>query len=442
MSHTNKKLGWAIVAALSMAAPSSVFATNGYFAHGYGTKNKGLAGAGAALPQDALQAATNPAGMVFLGNRLDLGVGLFSPIREYTASGASGPVAPPAFNLENGTYESDNELFFIPHLGYNKMLDDKSSVGVTVYGNGGMNTEYPASSSPSGLGTYYGGTAGVDLAQLFLAATYARKVMDNVALGVSGIFAYQRFEAQGLGSFAPFSTDPTKLSNNGYDDSTGGGLKVGGQFNAGMLNLGASYQTKMSMSKFDKYAGLFAEGGDFDIPATWTLGAALNLNPSNAVLFDVQRIEYSDVKAVGNTFNPSMQTCAGTVFGGGSAASSSSCLGGSDGAGFGWEDMTVYKLGYQLKASDTLVWRLGYSRTDQPIRSSEVLFNILAPGVIEQHYTTGLTWSTGKSSELNLSLMYAPEKTVSGPNPLAAGGQTIDLAMKQYEFELSYGWKF
>ena len=34
-------------------ASGSAFATNGYFAHGYGTKNKALAGAGAALPQDA-----------------------------------------------------------------------------------------------------------------------------------------------------------------------------------------------------------------------------------------------------------------------------------------------------------------------------------------------------------------------------------------------------
>ena len=32
-------------------------ATNGYFAHGYGTKNKGLAGGGVALPQDSMIAA-------------------------------------------------------------------------------------------------------------------------------------------------------------------------------------------------------------------------------------------------------------------------------------------------------------------------------------------------------------------------------------------------
>ena len=54
-------------------------ATNGYFAHGYSTKEKGLAGAGTAYSQDAMAAATNPAGMAFVGERLDVGAAFFSP---------------------------------------------------------------------------------------------------------------------------------------------------------------------------------------------------------------------------------------------------------------------------------------------------------------------------------------------------------------------------
>ena len=66
--------------------PVSTLATNGYFSHGYGTKNKGLAGGGIALPQDAMIAATNPAGMAFVGDRMDAGISLFSPMRSYSAS--------------------------------------------------------------------------------------------------------------------------------------------------------------------------------------------------------------------------------------------------------------------------------------------------------------------------------------------------------------------
>ncbi len=42
---------------------TSALATNGYFSHGWGTKSKAMAGVAAALPQDTLVSATNPAGM-------------------------------------------------------------------------------------------------------------------------------------------------------------------------------------------------------------------------------------------------------------------------------------------------------------------------------------------------------------------------------------------
>lgn len=37
---------------------------------------------------------------------------------------------------------SDNELFFIPGIAYSRHIDAHSSWGVTVYGNGGLSTEY------------------------------------------------------------------------------------------------------------------------------------------------------------------------------------------------------------------------------------------------------------------------------------------------------------
>ncbi len=438
MTMAKNRLWLAVVAAVGLSVPTSVLATNGYFAHGYGTKNKGMAGAGAALPQDALAAATNPAGMVLVGDRLDIGVGAFSPIREYTASGAGGPLPPPAFNLANGTVESDNELFFIPHLGYNTMLSPNSSFGVTIYGNGGMNTDYPAAKTGLGMGTFFsGGATGVDLMQLFVAPTYAYKFAPNSSVGASAILAYQRFEAFGLQNFAGFSTSPSNLSNNGYDSSTGFGGKVGAQFDVGGgVTLAASYQTKISMGEFDKYKGLFAEQGGFDIPATATIGAAFQVAPDHTLVLDVQQIYYSDVDSIGNSFLPAMGLCGLGI------SPATNCLGASSGAGFGWEDMTVLKLGYQWKANPTWTFRAGYSKGDQPIPSSEVLFNILAPAVIEQHYTAGFTWTLDKKSELNFAAMYAPSKSVSGPNPLAAGSQTIELEMKQYEFEISYGMKF
>lgn len=413
-----------VALAVAAAVPMTAHATNGYFSHGYGTKSKGMAGAGVALPQDAMAAATNPAGMVWVGDRYDLGAALFSPRREYTVSGNPSP--PPAFGLSPGTVESDSDYFLIPHFGANWMLGADSAVGVAVYGNGGMNTDYPGSAN-GGAGTYYGGPAGVDLMQLFVTPTYSRKINDTASWGVGLILAAQSFEARGLSAFGPYSSDSSNLTDNDHDLSYGAGLRLGiqGEVAPG-LQLGAAYTSEIAMSELDDYKGLFAEQGDFDIPASATIGLAWDATANSTLTFDIQRIWYSKVRSIANPLLPNLQT---------------SQLGNDGGAGFGWEDMTIYKLGYQWQTGNDWTWRVGVSHGDQPIPDSEVLFNILAPGVIETHFTFGFTKAVGKSNEFSMAFMYAPSETVSGPNPLSPG-QTIELEMKQFEVEASWAWTF
>ncbi len=458
MSSKTRSLALAAAFAAAAAAPSA-FATYGYFSHGYSLKEKSLAGAGIALPQDSIASANNPAGMVVVGNRLDVGAALFSPIREYTVTGGpSAMCAGPSctFSVGPQSIESDNNLFLIPHFGYNKMLDADSSVGISIYANGGMNTRYdggtatffippPGPGFVTAPGTYGGGLfgnskTGVDLAQLFFNVSYARKLNANNSVGVSGVLAYQLFEARGLGAFAPFSSDPSKLTDNQHDNSTGFGLKVGwlGQITPA-VSLAAQYQSKINMSEFGEYKGLFAGKGDFDIPPTATVGLAVKTTPTSYLAVDITKIWYSKVDSVGNPIEPLMTSCVPNFTGG--PATGSGCLGASGGAGFGWRDMTIYKLGYQWETSPDWTWRVGYGTGKQPIPSSEVLFNILAPGVVEDHVTFGFTKKTGSSSELTFAAMFAPSTTVKGPNPFDPA-QTIELQMKQYEVGASWGKRF
>ncbi|MFW2374475.1 MAG: OmpP1/FadL family transporter [Gammaproteobacteria bacterium] len=419
MSCGFKKSLLSITVAGLLIAPAA-HATNGYFAHGYSMKEKALAGAGAAYSQDTLASANNPAGMVDVGDRMDVGAAIFAPSRQYTAG---NPGIAATFPLSPGTYESSHDYFLIPSFGWNMMLDETSSFGVAAYGNGGMNSNYP---NVPGPGTFGAGTAGVNLAQLFINMSYAKKINDKHALGASLIFAYQQFKADGLASLAGFSSDPNKLSNNGDDTSMGFGAKFGWQGQvAPSVALGASYQTKMSMSEFDDYAGLFAEGGDFDIPAVLNLGVAWDINDKSKLLVDVQTIYYSGVASISN---PISKLAPGN-------------LGTDDGAGFGWDDMTVVKVGYEWMMQSDMTWRVGLSNGSQPIPESEVLFNILAPGVIETHLTFGFTKPLDANSELDFAFMYAPSNDVSGVNP-QGDGQTIELEMDQIELGLSYAKKF
>ncbi len=398
-------------------------ATNGYFSIAYGTKYKGLGGAGVALNLSPMAAATNPGAMTFVGKSYYVGLTLFNPNRSYTVTGTPSGF-PDTFPLTPGTVESGSTLFFIPALAANWMINETTSFGLTIYGNGGMNTNYDTKVFDSPFAPVTAPT-GVDLSQLFIAPTLSMSFAEKHGVGVTAIIAYQRFKAEGMQAFGGFTSDPTKLTNNDYSSSTGFGFRVGylGKL-SDMFSVGAAYQSKISMGAFDEYAGLFAGQGNFDIPSNWTAGIALSPNEALTVAFDMQQINYSEVVSISNPMLPNLMQAP---------------LGDDNGAGFGWQDMTIYKIGVQYATGDVWTWRGGFSFTDQPIPASEVMFNILAPGVTSKHLTLGFTRAMSEGKALNLAIVRAFEGSVSGPNPMEAPGQqTIELRMDQWEFEVSF----
>jgi long-chain fatty acid transport protein len=401
-----------LIATGLLTAPA--MATNGYFADGYGTQHKGLAGAGAALALSSLSTATNPASAAFLGDELELDLAYFNPNRDYQVSGKPSGY-PGTFGLTPGQVNSRSSAFLEPSLGANWRPTERSAFNLALYGNGGMNTNYH---SP----TFGSSPTGVNLVQVFLAPTYAFKVTEHQAFGVTPLLAYQQIKVYGLGAFASYSADGADLSDRGTDTATGLGLRVGYQGELGpRLRLGASYQTRTTFSDFKKYQGLFAKQGNFDIPSSWTLGAAVRAGAGVTFVLDVQRINYSEVDSTGNPLLPNLETAA---------------LGSNGGAGFGWRNVTVYKFGTQWQATPLWTLRAGYSNGQQPIPSSQVLFNILAPAVIEQHFAVGATRRIGTRWDTSLAVTRALSHSVTGPNPLEAPGQqTITLRMDEWDVE-------
>ena len=80
-SFNSTNVGEALLAAIP------VMATNGYFAHGYGLKAKGMGGVATAMAEDSFGGANNPASMVWVGTRLDLGLDWFRPERSADRTG-------------------------------------------------------------------------------------------------------------------------------------------------------------------------------------------------------------------------------------------------------------------------------------------------------------------------------------------------------------------
>ncbi|HEY5644035.1 MAG TPA: outer membrane protein transport protein [Woeseiaceae bacterium] len=464
---TVSRLTACALAAGTLFISSAALATNGYFTHGVGAESKGMAGTGVGsnAAQGAIISATNPALSVFADDKWEVGLGIFSPMRSYTASPSLVNGSFGAFTIGEGSFDSGSEWFPIPYVAKKWTFNNGNALSAVFYGRGGMNTDWedPNASAffdPTGQGglgvqfpgTFGGGKAGVDLSQAFLMVSYAGRTSDRFAWGIGPVFAVQMFEANGLASFAPFTKTfadcfilqapgtcdptPTSLTNNGHDLSTGFGFAGGIWFGLNdYVSAGLAYQSKMSMGEFDDYSDLFAEGGGFDIPSSLKFGLSFQGSNNARLNLDVEHTQFSEVNSVGNP----MANIAGCPTAGLGGTDFESCLGGGNGAGFGWDDMTTYKVGVEIQASETSTWRFGYSYGEQPIQSADVLFNILAPGVMEQHFTLGMTRATQSGGAWTFSLMYAPSKSITGVN-MFDPTQTIELEMKQLEFEVAYLW--
>jgi long-chain fatty acid transport protein len=304
------------------------------------------------------------------------------------------------------------------------MIGSDMSVGVSVFGNGGMNSKYgPIPVFNSGVPN-----TGIDLVQLFISPTIAKKINENHSVGASLNFAYQRFEAYGIGNFAGATPSGTAdfLSDVGFDDSFGVGIRLGwtGKLSP-TVTMGATYQSRTRMSKFDKYRELFAEQGDFDIPENFGVGLAIQANPNTTIALDLVRINYGDVKSVSN---PISLLANG--------------LGCANCAGFGWDDQTVFKIGVSHNVSDNLTVRAGYNHGSGVIPNTEVAFNILAPATVENHLTLGATWKLKSGAELSGYYMHAFSNSISGATPQLGGpGINSTIKMNQNAIGIAYGWK-
>jgi long-chain fatty acid transport protein len=400
------------LAVAAVLASSNARATDGYFLNGIGARSKALGGAGVADGKDATSAALNPAGIVHADNEADLSASLFLPFREATIAGV--------------TVESDRNAFILPNLAINwKTLGNPyfDAVTLSLSGNGGMNTTYSANALGSGV--FGAGKAGVDLQQMLLSLAFAKK-FGNVSVGVAPVVALQIFKASGLSSFGGFSSDASSLSDRGKEHELGGGLRGGIEWAVlPTFRVGVAGSTPIWTNSFTRYSGLFADGGNFDIPANIQAGIAVDVSPTITLLVDYRRIWFSETRSVGN---PS------TVLG-------TNLLGTTNGPGFGWNDVDVVKAGVEWNYSPKLTLRAGYSYNTQPVNSRDVQLNILAPAVVQHHITGGFAYRWSDSLDLELAGVYAPREHVSGLG-LNPPGLPIDLSMQQFEVTAGFKYRF
>lgn len=446
-----KKLSGLMIA-IGLIAPMAAHATNGMYMIGAGAKATAMGGAGVAYPQDGMAAAYNPALMTEVnGPRFDATLELFRPPRSVLHD-AGAPFG-------DTDARSQDDVFPIPAAGV--VFSDPGgmmALGGAVVG-AGLGTNYPQEEgqffNPTGPIEAYK-KVGVFLMQMQILPSFAYRVNDQHSVGASLVVAAQTFKAFGLEAFGPlgYTQDSTSLTNNGHDWSFGAGLRIGwlGSFlQDKRLRLGVNYAPRVKMQKFNRYKGLFANHGEFNIPETITAGLAYKLTPKSTIAFDVQRIMWHDVPSIGNPGplasdpNAFFPLCADAA----TEPEKDPCrTGGERGLGFGWTNQTVYKLGMDYKYTPDMIFRAGINYGKSPIPEDQVLFNMLAPATTEWHLAFGVTLGLDSSSDITLTVMHAFENTIKGPTafPPQPGtivqGSNASISMSQTSIGVAYGAKF
>jgi len=413
MKKNKLKLIAALVCAVGVASPASVFATNGMFLIGTGAKARSMGGVGITMTHDVFTTTANPATMTQIeGNRFDIGADIFTAPAESTLGQGANKYTvksePKDMTLTTG-------IFVMPAMGATWNKGDLS-YGITMVPVGGGGSRYDfnlyncANSTPNNCND----TLGVSLMVLDINPTVAMKLDENNSVGATLIIGMQLFKAWGLQKFTQFTTtqnDTAKLTNEGHDVAYGAGLRLGwlGNFMQNKLALGAAYTSQTYMTKFDKYTDLFAEQGRLNTPGNIGIGASYIVDDKITVAMDINYIMYEDVAAIGNV-GPDPR---GTIF---PVDRATNALGRDEGLGFGWDNQTVYKLGLIYQYDPMWTLRAGWNYAKSPINEeTDILFSLVAPAIVQNHLTMGATYQLDTDMELSFSYVHAFEFEQYGP---------------------------
>jgi long-chain fatty acid transport protein len=407
-----------IVAALLICFPMTLFALNGGVEIGVGAKSKGMGGVGIALPQDAFASAFNPAALFCVGNRIDLGVGytdiggrnaFYSRSTGSIDHRISGPVTSP-------------ELWF-PEFAISKRCGCNHAIGFAAFVKGGISTKYDHK-------IYFnpgeGSHARFDAYTIFLTPSWSYQINSCFAFGIAlnGIIQRHRNNV----NYGNMSVGPN-LPNGQYVGQGRVGLSGGVNLRLGILmmptsnlRIGLTYQSHPLMSKMKEYAGQWPRSSYWDWPAEMGIGGAYHFCDCLLLSVDWNYFPWSKTAIYGNrTFNPLGKA--------GSAA----------GAGLGWVDQTIWKIGVAWTPRKWLTVRAGYNFGNSPAVPQENYINPLSLACVENHATVGASLRSC-IGEITIYYYHGFQKTLLGQGPsYLPSGAGSDVAAFHNGFGIAYG---
>ncbi len=400
---------------VTMSAATASVRAQGIALSGVGPVNRAMGGAGTAAPLDAGGALHwNPASIsgmpqseMMVGLELLLASAELSSRIEPGALGGGFPPVP-----LSGADRSEPGVSPIPAIALvHKPEDSRWTYGLGLFGIAGFRSNYPASATnpiltpqnntPGGFGGLGRVFAEAEIMQIVPTASYA--VTDNLSIGFAPTVTLARVAADPLFLVAPDDADgsgvPRYPSGRGNRYSWGGGFQIGIYYiTDNYWHFGASVKSPQWFEEIrffteDEIGLPRTEKVKFDYPMIISLGTAYSGFENWVFACDLRYFDYANTDG----FGPSGFAPDGSV------------------RGLGWSNIFSVHMGVQYKATECLYLRGGYYYAQNPIHSSDVLFNVASPLITQHVVSVGASYELTQCLVLSLVYLHALENEVRGP---------------------------
>ncbi|MBA2628847.1 MAG: outer membrane protein transport protein [Rickettsiaceae bacterium] len=385
-------------------------ATNGFSSYCIGPFKCATGGAGAASATSAIDGLINPALISKQDNNWLIDFKLTH--LDLNVDTSSAPIGNKIGKQKSVLTEV---LDFAAGISYNVNEDLKVALAVASSGGGLTKYKSPRTNIMLQKAPSFDTTAVYRL--VHIAPTASWNFRDNMSIGVSFLLGYSDFKTDSA-SVKPNPEGMLVQTNgsNKQQSAWGYGARLGVVWDTNeLLTFGASYSTPVWFKKFTKYNDILL--GPINTPMNFVLGSAWHITPNTDFLFDIKKLFYKKIKALGTT---------------------------PANGGLGWTNQTVFMIGV-TQSYDSWSASIGYNYAKSPIAKDKTFANSLFPAIIEQHFTAGIGYKIIENVELLLGGFYAPRKIQIDPgtgDKFSQGGKSTRLSIAQYGFSLGTKYNF
>ena len=468
--------------AVGLASPMSVLATNGMNMEGWGPIATSMGGASMAYDNGVAAVMNNVATLGLMADgesRLDVALGHLGPDINNTAGAASAA--------------SGGDSYFMPAIGYAKR-SGQLTYGVGMFAQGGMGTEYDASSpfSPDGKAqrsevgvgrlvapiaynlnkdVTVGGSidyvwGGMDLQMALTGGQFIDFISTQNAGTASGSLVTAFNGAVGAGQIDgtnPVNSARFDFSNQSDISGEAKGAGVSGKIGVtykvnNNLSVGATYHAKTSMGDLETNNATLSMNANFDDqvllgnPPTGASFTAVDVPVTGSI--SVNNFQFPAQFGLGMSYKQDKWMVAADVkviqwedvmdsfrmtFTA-DATQANPLAAGFAGTSMNvemfqnWEDQTVIQVGGAYKVTSDTTVRGGVNSSSNPV--PDATLNPLFPATPTVHYTLGVGHKLSKKSGVDFSLTIVPEVADTNPN------SGITTTHAQTNWQLMYTQKF